>query len=228
MTETHYPITKPEAHNLLIKTYKGPKPGTEEDSEYFRGSITTLIKSLPLQELFWLYDRVETQLFTEPTGQPYDVDIPDHPKYANMDMMDTLLEIMVQRLEVDHNDMQDIILDFFKTYHPDKIEGTEAEDYPKVNTTTTGDNAENLLNDFKVNQYLPDMNDIEYKLDELKKQVNALSPNRETPTEQSEQDFPAEEYIPAIRELQETVNHLQETLPKLNTQLYEFIQDATD
>lgn len=90
------------------------------------------------------------------------------------------------------------------------------------------DNAENSLNDFKVNQYLPDMNDIEYKLDKLKEQVNALSPNRETPTKHPEQDFPAEEYIPAIRELQETVNHLQETLPKLNTQLYEFIQDATD
>lgn len=227
MTETHYPITKPEARNLLIKTYKGPKPGTEEDSEYFRGSITTLIKSLPLQELFWLYDRVETQLFTEPTGQPYDVDIPDHPKYANMGRPDALLEIMVQRLEADHNDMQDIITDFFRTYHPDRMEGTEAEDSPRVGITNE-DNVKNALNDFKVNQYLPDMNDIEYKLDELTEQVNALSPNRETPTEQPEQDFPAEEYIPAIIELQETVNHLQETLPKLNTQLYEFIQDATD
>lgn len=36
------------------------------------------------------------------------------------------------------------------------------------------DNVKNALNDFKINQYLPDMNDIEYKLDKLKEQVNTL------------------------------------------------------
>lgn len=174
-TDTHYPVTKAEARNLLIETHNGPKPFNEIDSKHSHELMVTAISLLPLQELFWLYDRVEAQLFTEPTGQPYDVDIPDQSsKYANMGMINALLEIMVQRLEVDYEDMQDVMLKFFKAYHPDKIKGPETEDVPKVNTTTNDDNVENALNDFKVNQYLPDMNDIEYRLDKLKEQVNTL------------------------------------------------------
>lgn len=173
-TDTHYPVTKAEARNLLVKTYNSPKPFNETDSKHSHELMVTAISLLPLQELFWLYDKLETQLFTEPTGQPYDVDIPNQSsKYANMGMINALLEIMVQRLEVDYEDMQAIILNFFRTYHPDKIKGTEADDSPNVDINNE-DNVENALNDFKVNNYLPDMNDIEYKLDKLQEQVNTL------------------------------------------------------